>query len=225
MISSTIFNMFGRSPIRPIQEHMDRAYAACKSLLSFFQASISGDWEQANKIRDEIESLEKEADSLKRDLRLHLPDSLFLPVPRTDILQVLDYQGKLVKKAKGVSGLVIGREIQLPSAIVDSYMAFLARCIDAVKQARKAIMELDELLATGFRGNEARLVKEMIEKLDEVEDDTDEMQVQIRRQVFEIEKDLEPVDTMFLYKVLEWTGDLADRAQAIGNQLLLLLAR
>jgi uncharacterized protein Yka (UPF0111/DUF47 family) len=29
---------------------------------------------------------------------------------------------------------------------------------------------------------------------------------------------------IFLYKIIEWTGELADRAQAVGGQLELLLA-
>ena len=37
---------------------------------------------------------------------------------------------------------------------------FVERSIDASAQAQKAINELDELVETGFRGNEVQLVKE-----------------------------------------------------------------
>jgi uncharacterized protein Yka (UPF0111/DUF47 family) len=30
---------------------------------------------------------------------------------------------------------------------------------------------------------------------------------------------------MFLYKIIDWIGDLADRAQQVGSRLELLLAR
>ncbi|HBP75141.1 MAG TPA: phosphate transport regulator, partial [Alcanivorax sp.] len=37
--------------------------------------------------------------------------------------------------------------------------------------------------------------------------------------------ELPPVDVIFLYKIIEWIGDLADRAQKVGGRLQLLLAR
>ena len=53
----------------------------------------------------------------------------------------------------------------------------------------------------------------------------DEQQIQIRSQLFKLESELPPVDVIFLYKIIEWIGDLADRAQKVGGRLQLLLAR
>ena len=88
-----------------------------------------------------------------------------------------------------------------------------------------AINELDELVETGFRGHEVKLVQKMIKKLDKVESETDTLEKKARHKLFAIEKDLPPVDVMFLYKIIELTGDVADRAQQVGSRLQLLLAR
>jgi hypothetical protein len=102
---------------------------------------------------------------------------------------------------------------------------FIKRCVDASSQAQTAINELDELVETGFRGREVELVESMITKLDEIEGDTDKIQVAIRGKLFEMEKDLPPVDVMFIYRVIEWSGDLADLAQRVGSRLEIMLAR
>ena len=47
----------------------------------------------------------------------------------------------------------------------------------------------------------------------------------IFRVVFAIERDLPPIDAMFLYRILDWTGDIGDRAQRVGSRLQLMLAR
>ena len=47
----------------------------------------------------------------------------------------------------------------------------------------------------------------------------------MRGKVFEMEKDLPPVDVMFIYRVIEWIGDLADLAQRVGSRLEIMLAR
>ena len=85
--------------------------------------------------------------------------------------------------------------------------------------------ELDELLEAGFSGREGTLVESMIEELDSIEHDTDNMQIKLRSELYKLEKDLSPVDVMFLYQIIEWIGDVADRAQRVGNRLELLMAR
>lgn len=224
-ITSPIFKMFARSPIKPLETHICKVQSCVEKLIPFFEAVLKEDWVAAEKLQNKISQLENEADELKKDLRLHLPRGLFLPVPRTDILEILITQDRIANKAKDIAGIIVGRKLVLPHTIAENYISFLKRCIDASQQATQAINQLDELLETGFRGNEAKLVEDMINTLDIIETDTDRLQVQIRRQLFELEKDLPPVDVIFLYKIIEWTGDLADRAQTVGGQLELLLAR
>jgi predicted phosphate transport protein (TIGR00153 family) len=78
---------------------------------------------------------------------------------------------------------------------------------------------------TGFSGKEIKIVAEMITKLDDIESDTDNLQAAIRRKIFAIEKELPAIEVVFLYKIIELTGDIADRAQAVGSRLQLMLAR
>ena len=58
-----------------------------------------------------------------------------------------------------------------------------------------------------------------------IEGDTDSLQIKLRRELLEIEKHHNPIDIMFLYKILEWAGQLADHSEHIGTQLELILAR
>jgi predicted phosphate transport protein (TIGR00153 family) len=169
--------------------------------------------------------LENEADDMKRDLRIHLPKGLFMPVARSDLLELLSVQDRLANKAKDIAGVVFGRRMHIPPSIAAAFYAFLNRCIEASNQANTAIHELDELLETGFSGSEIKLVEGMIAHLWRIERDTDEMQVQLRQGIFELESTLAPVDIIFLYQIIEWTGDLADHAQDIGDRLQILLAR
>lgn len=220
-----ILQMFGQSPIGPLQKHMEKASACVELLHPFFQAIVANDWNTAKTLQEQIAALETEADNLKKDLRLHLPRSLFLPVSRTDILEILTIQDDMPNQAEDIAGLVIGRKLKIPEPIAGKFLIFLRKCLDAAKQAEKAIKEIDELLETGFRGDEVKIIEEMIIELDQIEHATDDMQVEIRSILFSLENTLPPVDVIFLYKIIEWTGDLADHAHSLGGQLYLLLAR
>lgn len=217
--------VFGRSPARPLQQHMAKVVACVSELVDFFEGAIASDWDRAAKARENVSRLENEADAMKTDIRLHLPNTLFMPVARADILDLVTVQDKVANKAKDITGLMTGRKMQIPAGLGDPFLAFVKRTIDAVSQAAKSIEELDELFETGFRGAEAEAVASMIKELDRIEKDTDRMQIDIRAQLFRIEKELPPIDAMFLYNVIEWIGDIADDAQRIGSRLHLMLAR
>lgn len=220
-----LFNMFGPSPIRPIEQHMNKAYQCAKQLLAFFDAVYTENWDEAERIHLQISALEKEADVIKRDLRLHLPTGLFLPVGRTDILELISVQDRIANKAQDISGLMMSRRMDIPKPLRDVFMPLLTRSLDAAKQACKAINELDGLLETGFRGSEVTIVEEMIVTLDEIEHDSDEKLADIRHRIFEIESKLPALDAMFLYKLVQWIGELADYAQVVGGRLQILIAR
>ncbi len=222
---SNIFNMFGPSPIKPIEQHMYKTYLCAKQLSPFFDAVIHNDWDLAKSIQDKISSLEKEADLIKRDLRLHLPTGLFLPVARSDLLELLAAQDRIANKAEDIAELIVGRKMTIPEVIVPLFKSFLHRCLDAAKQACKAINELDDLLESGFRGSELTIVEEMIVTLDKIEHDSDDLLAEIRRQIFEIETNWSAVEVIFLYKLVQWVGDLADLAQTVGARLQILIAR
>ncbi|WP_131776136.1 TIGR00153 family protein [Legionella impletisoli] len=222
---SRIFNMFGPSPIRPIEQHMRKVYLCAKQLYPFFESVLNDNWDEALIIRDKISKIEKEADLIKRDLRLHLPTGLFLPVSRTDLLELLSAQDRIANKAEDIAGLIISRKMQIPKTLSNLFMPFLNRSLDAAKQACKAINELDELLETGFRGSEVKIVEEMILTLDEIEHDSDDKLADIRHRIFELEKDLPAIEVVFLYKLVQWIGDLADHAQTVGGRLQILIAR
>jgi predicted phosphate transport protein (TIGR00153 family) len=224
MVANVLANIFGSSPVKPLEKHVNIAYQCTRELNGFFAAVIKEDWKKASKVRDKITSLEHDADDLKKKIRLHLPKSLFMPVPREDLLELLLVQDKMANRTKDVSGLVLGRKMVIPSTIADDFQEFVARNVDAAKQARKSVRELNELFTSGFRGAEVALVEALIEELDQIETDTDDRQAALRAALFVIEGELAPVDVIFLYRVIELTGEIADMAERVGRRLELLFS-
>lgn len=204
---------------------MHRAHCCAKSLYPFFEAAIQQDWQQAAISHQKVIDFEQEADELKRNIRKQLPSGLFLPFARSDLLELLTRQDRLANKSKDIAGLVMGRKMHLPEKVATLHMPFLQCCINASKTACKAINELDELLETGFRGNEVKIVEEMLENLDSIEDKSDQMLAQIRQEIFSLETQLPAIEIIFLYQLVDWTGDIANHAQSIGGRLQMLIAR
>ena len=225
MASTYLLNLFGHSPIKPLQEHMSIVHRSVETLLLFLGAVLKEDWDAAEKYRSQVADIEREADEIKKNLRLHLPKSIFMPVARTDVLELLTAQDGIANKARDIAGLIFGRKMQFPKEISELILQLFKRSVDASLQAKKTIQELGEVFEAGFKGSEINTMQDMIKELDAIEGDTDKIQVELRNILFTMEKDLPPIDVIFLYKVIEWGGDLADRAHHVGGRLLMLLAR
>lgn len=223
--NNPILQMLSRSPFKPMQEHIAKAQACAVELIPFFEAVIADEWEKAEAIQQRIAVLEGEADAMKKDVRQNLPKSIFLPVARTDLLELLRMQDKIANRAKDIAGLMVGRQMRIPEQLQSLMTEYVRTSLSTSEQALKALNELDELVTSGFGGHEVDMVEEMIHQLDDREHKTDELERQVRNALFKIEKDLDPVDVMFMYNVINWIGDLADRAQQVGSRLHLLLAR
>lgn len=224
MAGNPFSNLFGKSPFIPIQEHMASSHRCAEQLLPYFEAVLAEDWTTAKQIQKHICKLEREADKLKKNVRLNLPKSLFLPVPRTDILDLVAMQDKIANCAKDIAGIMLGRKMVIPDRLAPIMLDYVTEAIATSAQAHKAIQEMDELLETGFRGREVQVVAELIHELDRLEHQNDKLQVKVRARLFKLEKDLPPVDVMFLYKVIDWIGELADRSQKVGSRLQRLIA-
>jgi predicted phosphate transport protein (TIGR00153 family) len=226
MAGNPLFNqLFGRSPITPIQKHMTVAYETVSQLGPYFEAISAGDWEQAKQVYDKILELESKADDLKSHIRLNLPRSLFMPISRSDLLELLHMQDRIPNRVKDIAGLVMGRQMNFPKEMGPDLLEYVEKSKTTCGFALKALEELDDLVESGFSGKEVDLIHHLITELDLAEHENDNLQVKVRSQLFSIEKSLNPIDVMFLYRVIEWIGDVADHSQTVGNRMMYIISR
>ena len=223
--SNILGNLFGRSPIGPIQEHMQIANQAAQLLPDLVRATAADDWDTARELHKQIEQAERAADKLKRSVRRHLPKSLFLPVPRSDLLGLVSMQDSVANTARDIAVIIMGRTMRFPEAIQESVLEYVEACTATCSQALLAIQELDELLEVGFSGREVKRVEAMLKLLDKMERRTDKLAIDLRARLFKMESELPPVDVMFYYRVLSLMGSLADEAEAVGDRLQVLMAK
>jgi predicted phosphate transport protein (TIGR00153 family) len=223
--SNTFSKLFGQSPFTALQKHMRVVLECAREVPPLIEALVAGDQLRVVELRDRIFEREAEADRIKHELRAHLPKSLFMPVDRRDLLEVLLLQDTIANVAQDVAGLLVERKMSIPDFLREPLIELTARCVDTVEHAAKVIEELDEMLALGFRGREVDRVDEMLKELNAIEDETDELGIALARALFDHEDEMKPVSVMMWYQIIEWIGDLADYAEKVGDHLRLLIAK
>lgn len=223
--TSPIAGLFGRSPITPIQEHMRVVEECALQVRPLFEALAVLDRDRILAVKDRIFELEQQADDIKNEVRSHLPKSLMLPVDRRDILDLLHAQDSIADTAQDVAGLLAMRRMTIPEAFGGRLMPFVDCNIEIAKQCRVVINELDELLATSFRGRSVDRVVTLIDELSAIENQSDDEGMALASTLFEHEDEMKPLAVMFWYEMLQELGDIADYSEDVGDRLRLLAPR
>lgn len=218
-------NLLRKSPFSALQSHMRVVLDCVHEIPSLFDALAEGDAEGVKAAKERIFEQEAAADKIKNELRNHLPKSLFMPVDRRDLLEVLQMQDSIADTAQDIAGLLVERPMELPEFMREPMLALARRCVDVCDKSAEIIGELDELLAMGFRGREASRVEDMVEELNRIEDETDQLGLELSHRLFQHEDEIKPVSVMMWYQLIQWVGDLADYAEKVGDRLRLLIAR
>lgn len=224
MVQSPLADLFGKSPVRPIQQHMEKVLEAAELLPQFLAAAQNGDWKKAGDSQKNIVKLEREADKLKHELRTHLPKRLFMPVSRGDVLQLVTTQDRIANISKDIVGLMLGRKMQFPKKLYPLVIEYVEEVLAVSRHSLKAISELDEVFEAGFGRREVKLIDTMISEINKLEKRTDKQQIKLRASLFKMEDKLPPVQVMFYYKVIELIGEIADYAERTGNRLQILVS-
>jgi hypothetical protein len=223
-ISNTILNLFGTSPFKPLQEHMRVVVQCASNVPELFEALCDDDKVKMQEIRDKIFVLENTADEIKNELRSHLPKTIFMPVDRRDLLEILDLQDSIADTAQDIAGMLMVRCPKVLDSMHEPLMNLTKRCLDACNQMAAIMEHLDELVETGFGGPESEIVIVMIGELNRIETDTDRKGMEALRELFTHEDEIDPVSLMVLHHLIHWIGDLANYSEKVGNRLRLLVA-
>ena len=220
---SLISSLFGRSPIRPMQQHMKAAVACAREVLPLVEAMAAGDAAAIAERRTEICRLEHAADELKNEIRGRLPRRFFMAVSRRDMLEILDHQDSIADSAQDIAELAEIRSMTIPEPMREPMLELVRRVIATCEQAERIIDRLDELVETGFGEREVARVEEMINAVNREESETDAVAERCLRTLFEIEDEL-GLSTLFWYRIIQWIAEMADYAERVGNRLRLLIA-
>jgi predicted phosphate transport protein (TIGR00153 family) len=224
-MASPLGRLFGKSPIAPIQQHMQLAQENVQLLCEFFAALTDEDRQRASDILALLTKSLKQGRELRHGIREHLPRGLLLAMPRADLLDLVDIQQDILQRSQNIATPLAARGLALPDTLhqpIDRLCNVLA---DAADKALAAIRELDEILEMAFVQRERGPVHEALDKLKQQLSECEEHQHHLLTELVQQEASLAPVDAVLLYGTIGDLADLARRCSEVGDQLELLLAR
>ena len=221
----TIFDLFAKSPFGPLQDHMRKVMDCVALIPDLYRALEEEDEKTFERLVEEIKEAEHEADKIKNEIRGDLPKTVFTPVDRDDLLEALSLQDSISDYAEDVAVLLSMKTLPFPATMRNEFWKFLEQVMITVDQYAKINEELDELMEASFGGAEAGKVEEMINNLGHEEHKTDRLQHELVRKLLTLEEKIGTLNVIMWMKVLEATGNMANRAEKVGNRLRLFLSK
>ena len=219
-----IASIFAKSPFKPLREHMDKVVESVVPLNDFFEALFQEDYSRVEKIQQQVIQAEKEADSIKNEVRNHLPRNIFMPINRRDLLEMLDMQDSIADVAQDIVILLNIRRMNLTKELSQDVIHFVKKSQDVCYLARGLTQEFGDVIESGFGQHEIKKLLEMIDNVSIAETEADNLEDALVHRFFQEEEKMNSVDAVFWYKIFELIGDIADFSKKTGNRLRLMIA-
>lgn len=219
----TILNLFGRSPFAPLESHMEKVSECVGMLTALFEALEKQDYKLVEEISKKICELEHQADLVKNDIRNHLPKSLFLPIDRGNLLEILSIQDSIADRAEDVAVLATLKQTPMPQELKANFSRFLNKNFEAFHSARKIIREMHELLESSFGGIEAEKVRSLVDEVAFKEHEADIIQHDLLKSLFNAEKELSYSSFFYWQRIFESLGSIANLSEKLGYRVRMTL--
>jgi predicted phosphate transport protein (TIGR00153 family) len=226
MMVRSILGLFAESPFGPLRELAHKVAECAQEVPALFDAFYAGDYDAVRQKAEEISRLEHEADLLKDRVRDKLPKTIFLPVDRRDLLEVIASLDAIADCAEDVGILFTLREMEPHEDLIEPLKVLLPQVMKVVDQTLAIMDHLDVLVEVGFKGPEAKRIQDMIEELGRLEHEADLTQDELARTLFsKIGDDIKPGSLFLWNKILNKVGDVANTAEKAGTRVRLFIAK
>lgn len=220
----TIAKLFGKSPFAPLQQHMNKVAACIAELEEAFTAFFNSEYKKMEIIAKRLSKLEHEADLAKNDIRNNLPRSVFLPIDRSHLLEMLAIQDSLADTAENIGLSLILYPLPVLKELQQDLQNLLQINIHTFSNVQMIINEMDILLESSFGGIEAQRVKAKIEEISSQEHESGLIKHEVLKKFFSKGKDLE-VPAFFLWlRIIEDISSLAHISERLANRIRMVLA-
>ncbi len=221
----SIFDLFRKSPFAAIGEMMKEVMECVNRIPILYDAFLNSDMDNIKKIAKDISDHEYKTDIIKNQIRQSLPNSIFMPVARGDMLQIITAMDSIADKTEDLGVLMTFKRIVVPDEIKKEIVEFAEKVIKVVNLSRDVIDELETLKAASFAGPETKMLSNLLDKINESEHETDKFQYSLTKKILNSEKELDCGSLVLWLKIIETTGGIANSAEKMANRIRLIISQ
>lgn len=217
------FDMFMTSPFEGLQEHAEKVKECGWAFQQAIECYFSPKCKTFEEFRAEVTQLEREADAIKRRIRVHIPRRTLTPVSTFLIFRYLKQQDAVLDAVEDTLDWIFYRsETRMPAELVKDFALLVNAVIDPIENLVSMVAEAREYFKS-YSEKQRVVVKNMIHTLHQQEREVDKLEDIIKKKVFNME--IDAVSIMYLVRLAEIIGSIADHAQNAGDMMRAMLSK
>lgn len=192
----------------------------CKAL----DALQDGQYDKLDEIATEVSRLEHEADQIKTDVRNRLLRRFFMPMDRSDVLEILSLQDGIADTAEDVCVVLTMKELPFPDDFREEFVKFRDLNIKAFEIVSGMITQLDELIEAGFGGPEGEKIRGMAHDAAFAEHQCDLVQIQLLKKIYALDHTMSPGEFHLWMRMTRVLGRISNLAENLAATILKTLS-
>ena len=199
--------------IELIKNHLDLVERTIESLRDYLNMYFS-DGEKATVIYGRIQTLESDADRVRRKVETDMYSGAFLPNFRGDLLGLIESVDKIANKAEFVADLIELQHPVIPDELKDGILRQIDLSLETFRMLKRSIEYLFEDL------QKAGEYVILTEKREHEEDEVERGNI---KKLFEL--DIERCAKLEIKEIIRSIGDIADRAEDSSDRVEIIILK
>ncbi len=220
-LRATIYSIFGKSPFEDVVKHGEAIYEVVKEAKNVFELFIEGRYEELEEAYKKVHEKEHNADRIKMRVYSELPKNIFLPVARSDIIELVDMQDKVADRAEDVIKLITFTRIEsIPEEIFIKMKEMMELSLESVKVLKDAIEEVSILLKSSFGKKEREKMIKITKEVSKKEHIVDLKEYEVKKELYNLQ--IDPFIKVHLKEIITEIGRISDFAENTADILRLI---
>ncbi len=218
-----LLSLFITSPFDGLQEHAEKVKECAWAFQQAIECHISEKCKSFEEFRQNVIRIERDADSIKRSIRGHLPKGTLMPVDKFQLFRYLREQDRVLDAVEdALDWLSYRSEPGIPKGLQKEFFLLVDATIDPIEELTTMVSEARKYFKT-FSEKQRMIVKDIIRNLRRQEHEADKIEAMIKEKIFNM--NIDPVTIFHTVRLAEIIGSIADHAENAGDMMRAMIAK
>ena len=155
------FSLFVTSPFEGLQEHAEKVRECAWAFQQAMECFGSDKCEEFDAFRQEVTTIESEADAIKRRIRGHIPKGTRMPVTKFELLMYIREQDKVLDSVQDALDWISYRtRPSIPEELKQDLLQLVDSVIEPIEELSRMVSEAKKYFDS-YSEKQRRIVKEI----------------------------------------------------------------
>ena len=215
--------LFKTSPFDGLSEHAEKVKECAWAFQQAIECHITDQCQTFEELRAEVDTLESEADAIKRRIRGHLPKGTLMQVDKFQLFRYLREQDSVLDSIEEALDWISYRsEPGIPDTLRKDFLLLIDAVVDPIDELDKMLAEARKYFQN-FSEKQRKIVKDIIHSIHQQEHEADKVEDSLKQKIFNLQ--LDPITVFHMVRLAETIGSLADHAENAGDMMRAMIAK